>query len=195
MPRLTRSIDSSWVAARVFGHGGRVFGYGAVAVEQHGRNRVEGFGCRAQDFHLFGDGVHLGEIGLSGGGEFRKVCGSRKRGPGSSCGRSDYIRLLIVGNNTDAVIGSLSADWLFTSFPSVEFRKDLFPMIFFRRTIKCSEDEHDDFRPHADAEKCVASGKVQDLEERTPDDDGRAYAVSEVEKALAAFPPHYGFYL
>ena len=79
-------------------------------------------------------------------------------------------------------------------FTTFKLREHIFPMIFLWGTVKGGEDKHKDLRAHTDTEEGIATGKVEDFEEGTPDYDGRTDAVGEVEEALSPFPCHDGAY-
>ena len=90
---------------------------------------------------------------------------------------------------------------------AVKHGENLLPRIFLGRTVERREDKHGYLGAHAYAEQGAASGQVQDFEQCSPDDDGRAYGVREVEEtlslgavqeplyAVAEFPylSHYGY--
>ncbi len=63
--------------------------------------------------------------------------------------------------------------------------EDVFPAVFFGRTIEGGEDEHHDLGSHADGQEGVAAGEVENLEEGAPDYDGCADGVGEVEEPLS----------
>ena len=80
---------------------------------------------------------------------------------------------------------------------SVKHGEDFFPVILLGGTVKGRQDEHEDFRSHADAEQEVAPGKMKNLEQGAPDDDCRTNGVGKVKETLAAFAgketPNGGF--
>ena len=76
----------------------------------------------------------------------------------------------------------------------VKHREDVFPGIFFGRTVESSEDKHRNLCAHAYAEKRAASRKVENLEEGSPDHDGCAYRIGEVEKPLTFLAMEKAFY-
>ena len=71
----------------------------------------------------------------------------------------------------------------------VENWEHIFPVVFFLGTLKCSDDKHEHLGTHTNGEQQVTHGKVQDLEQCTPDNDSGTYTVGKVEKALSNHLP------
>ena len=61
---------------------------------------------------------------------------------------------------------------------------------FVEGTVKCREEEHHDFRSHADEEHDVAARQVGQFEERTEDNDGGTPRVGIVQEGLSRHAVH-----
>ena len=81
---------------------------------------------------------------------------------------------------------------LFAGLLGCQRGEDALPLVLAGRTVKGGEHEHQHLGAHADRQQRVAAGKVQDFEERAPDDDCGAYRVGEVEEALPFFAGYEG---